>query len=218
MLRDLSLLGDHETASTEAPPLAALHGRRSNTATRLRAYPKGSPRRFRVERFIQQVYARRYGATLHLFAPVLVAVHAGEHIVAAAGYRPASEPLFLERYLRAPVEQCLQAAQIQAPPRERIVEVGHLASVRPGAGRLLMPMLGRHLAERGFEWVVATATEELRELFARVGLAPIVLGAADPAVLGVDAQAWGSYYAHRPLVVAGSIASGMAQLTRRGGR
>ena len=100
------------------------------------------------------------------------------------------------------------------PQRERIVEVGHLASVRNGAGRMLMPFLGAHLVAKGFEWVVSTATAELHSLFCRLGLAPLVLGAADPAVLGTDATDWGSYYDHQPQVLAGSIVEGMARLTQ----
>jgi hypothetical protein len=178
-------------------------------------YDERAPLRTRVERFIQAVYRRRYGARIAAWAPVLVALEFGPDIMAAAGYRPAGAALFLERYLAAPVEECLRAHASPAPPRERIVEVGHLAAVRMGAGRLLMPLLGRHLAAAGFEWVVSTATQELRHLFRRMGLSPMVLGEADPERLGAEAAHWGTYYAHRPLVVAGSIATGMAQLERR---
>jgi hypothetical protein len=48
-----------------------------------------------------------------------------------------------------------------------------------------------------------------------MGLSPAVLGEADPERLGAEAVHWGTYYAHRPMVVAGSIAAGMAQLVRR---
>jgi hypothetical protein len=178
-------------------------------------YDTLAPQRARVEHFIQTVYRRRFGARVAGWAPVLVALESGSDIMAAAGYRPASEPLFLERYLDAPVEECLRTHAGLAPPRERIVEVGHLAAAHMGAGRWLMPLLGRHLAAAGFQWVVATATRELRRLFRRMGLSPVVLGEADPKRLGPAAAHWGPYYAHRPRVVAGSIAVGMTQLARR---
>jgi hypothetical protein len=181
----------------------------------LSVYDARAAQRARVERFIQAVYRRRYGARIAAWAPVLVALESGQDILAAAGYRPASEPLFLERYLDAPVEECLRAHTRSAPRRERVVEVGHLAAMRAGAGRRLMPLLGRHLAAAGFEWVVSTATRELRHLLRRLGLSPVVLGQADPERLGADAAHWGTYYAHGPLVVAGSIAAGMARLERR---
>jgi hypothetical protein len=178
-------------------------------------YDTLAPQRARVEHFVRAVYRRRFGAHVAGWAPVLVALESGPDIMAAAGYRPAGEPLFLERYLDAPIEECLRVHAGLALARERIVEVGHLAAAHMGAGRWLMPLLGRHLAAAGFEWVVATATHELRRLFGRMGLSPIVLGEADPRRLGPDATHWGTYYAHRPLVVAGSIAAGMTQLVRR---
>jgi hypothetical protein len=42
-----------------------------------------------------------------------------------------------------------------------------------------------------------------------------VLGTADPAVLGDDAVHWGSYYDHRPLVLAGQLDEALRQLRRR---
>jgi hypothetical protein len=181
----------------------------------LAVYDEHATQRARVERFIQAVYRRRYGARIAAWAPVLVALESGPDILAAAGYRPAGEALFLERYLDAPVEQCLRAHARPAPRRERVVEVGHLAAMRMGAGRRLMPLLGRHLAAAGFEWVVSTATRELRHLLRRMGLSPVVLGQADPKRLGADAAHWGTYYAHGPLVVAGSIAAAISRLERR---
>ena len=102
------------------------------------------------------------------------------------------------------------AIQIQ----REFVSLESPTSVRNGAGRMLMPFLGAHLVAKGFEWVVSTATAELHSLFCRLGLAPLVLGAADPAVLGTDATDWGSYYDHQPQVLAGSIVEGMARLTQ----
>jgi hypothetical protein len=187
---------------------------RHKATARLHLYSMHAPGRRAIEHFIREVYADRYEARLQSFAPLLVALEAEGVILAAAGYRPATQPLFLERYLHAPVDTVLRAMTPDAPPRTRIVEVGHLAAMRAGAGRVLMPLLGAHLADLGFEWVVSTATAELRNLFARMGLEPLVLGVADPTVLGADVVQWGSYYTHRPLVLAGSIEAGMARLGR----
>lgn len=180
------------SAAAPAPALVSIH--------------REHPERAAVERFIRTVYAGHYGADVRQFAPHLVALHdADGEVVAAAGYRPAAiEPLFLECYLPAAVEKLLGDAG-QHTERARIVEVGHLASGRTGAGRRLIGLLGPHLAQQGYQWAVSTVTEELHRLFLRMGLAPTALGAADPAALGADAAAWGSYYDHRPLVLAGQI-------------
>lgn len=204
------------SASPVAEPRSSSNAARPRDANGLRlcVYPTETAHRGQVESFIRDIYWAHYRARIRTLAPVLVALSAGGRIVAAAGYRAATQPLFLERYLPAAVEQCVHDACGVMPHRERIVEVGHLASVRNGAGRMLMPFLGAHLVANGFEWVVSTATAELHSLFCRLGLAPLVLGAADPAVLGADAADWGSYYDHQPQVLAGSIVEGMAHLTR----
>lgn len=186
---------------------------------RLRLHRPGEPGRKEVEAFIAAIYTQRFGATLQQFAPLLLSLcdESGEHIVAAAGYRPASETLFLERYLAAPIEQMLaRQAGAATPARGRIVEVGHLAAARSGEGRRLIMLMGPHLAEQGFEWVVSTLTTELRHLFLRIGVTPLALGLADPAVLDPDeARLWGRYYEHRPVVLAGHLPQALQQLARR---
>jgi AcrR family transcriptional regulator len=190
---------------------------RGTSASRLHLHPVSSARRAEVEAFIGAVYRERYGADLRHFAPMLLSLHDEQgNCVAAAGYRAAdSGPLFLERYLPGVVESLLPAPPGRWPLRQRIVEVGHLAAVRAGEGRRLILLLGPHLAGQGFEWVVSTLTQELRNLFVRMGVAPLALGVADPAVLGDDAAQWGSYYDHRPLVLAGRLDAALQTLARR---
>ena len=184
---------------------------------RLAVHHAGDPERARVEEFIHDVYARRFGADVSAFAPVLVSLHdpVDGSIVAAAGYRRAhGATLFLERYLDAPVEQVLAAQGGAVPPRDGIFEVGHLAAQRAGEGRRLIFLLGDHLAGVGAQWVVSTLTEELRHLFVRLGITPLALGRADPAVLGDTASQWGSYYDHRPVVLAGQVQQALRLLAR----
>jgi hypothetical protein len=108
----------------------------------------------------------------------------------------------------------LTAHAAATPPREQIVEVGHLAAARAGEGRRLVLMMGSHLGGRGYEWVVGTLTGELRQLFLRIGIVPLTLGVADPALLGDDAQNWGSYYDHSPVVLAGHLPKAMRHIAR----
>jgi hypothetical protein len=178
----------------------------------------GDPARPRVEEFIRRVYDERYGARVRQFAPVLVSLRDAADpdapVLAAAGYRVATQPLFLEHYLDVPIEHAL-AVEAARPPRERIVEVGHLAAVRAGEGRRLILRLAQHLAGLQVEWVVSTLTEELRHLFTRMGVVPRALGAADPARLGQAAHDWGRYYDHHPVVLAGHLPLAMRRLVER---
>lgn len=185
-------------------------------ASPLSVHRPGDPGRSEVEHFVRQVYASRYGADLKSFAPVLVSLQQDGVIVAAAGYRPAARgALFLERYLKRPVEMLLAGEDGVAPERPLIVEVGHLASTRAGEGRRLIRLLAPHLAAQGYDWVVSTLTEELRRLFLRLGVTPLTLGVADPAALGADAACWGSYYDHHPAVLAGRLLPALRLMARR---
>ena len=170
-----------------------------------------------VERFIHGVYRERYGARVQHYAPVLVSLRNAEHeIIAAAGYRIAdTAALFLERYLPQPVEALLARDTTQRVTRARVVEVGHLSASQAGAGKRLIHLMGPHLASLGLEWVVSTLTQELQHLFVRLGITPLALGVADPALLGTAASDWGSYYDHRPVVVAGRIDLALRMLERR---
>jgi hypothetical protein len=170
-----------------------------------------------VERFIHGVYRERYGARVQHYAPVLVSLRNAEHeIIAAAGYRIAdAAALFLERYLPQPVEALLARDTAQRVTRARVVEVGHLSASQAGAGKRLIHLMGPHLASLGLEWVVSTLTQELQHLFVRLGITPLALGVADPALLGAAASDWGSYYDHRPVVAAGRIDLALRMLERR---
>jgi hypothetical protein len=196
-------LSPHSSARA-APGGPAVPG--SLTPQRLTVHGRDDPSRAEVESFIARVYASRHGAQVQHFAESLVALRQGNSIVAAAGYTPAgTAPLFLERYLSAPVQVLLAARTPLPVPRAGVVEVGHLAAERAGEGRRLIFLLAPHLASLGVQWVASTLTSELRQLFVRIGVTPHVLAAADPAALGPEARQWGSYYTHQPVVVAGHL-------------
>lgn len=194
------------------PPMAAL------AQAQLRMHGQGDADRGEVERFIAGVFARRFGARVPAFAPILVSLRDPGNgvIVAAAGYRPARQgPLFLERYLTAPIESVLGGHTDVVLAREVVVEIGHLAASRAGAGQRLMMLLGPHLEQQGFRWVVGTLTQELRRLMLRLGITPLALARADPNALAEQAAAWGSYYEHGPVVLAGELRPALRRLARR---
>ena len=179
---------------------------------RFRLHRGGDEARAGTERFIAGVYRQHFGARLNHFMPVLVSRGSDGAICAAAGYRSAVEPLFLERYLPQPVEQVLAAAIGQPAARGEIVEIGQFASQFAGEGRRLMLELARHLVDTGFRWAVMTATAELRRLFRHQGLSALPLAAAQRRCVGDEAPLWGSYYRHAPKVLAGDLRASLATL------
>jgi hypothetical protein len=176
---------------------------------------RGDARRAQVEDFIATVYRSHYGGRIPCWAPTLVTSSIDGRLAAGAGYRPAGETLYLERYLAMPVEHAIAAHAGTRVDRNSIVEVGHFASSNAGEGRRLMRWLAGHLAGLGCRWVVCTATRELRELLVRLGVRPYALAPADPAQAGEDAADWGRYYDHLPVVIAGDLLRSLAVLARR---
>lgn len=165
-----------------------------------------SPVRVGAENFIRRVYAKHFGAEVSTFAPNLLLLEQNSQIVAAAGWRNAAvSRLFLESYLDEPIEHAMASLANQAVSRDRIAEVGNLASEKSGSSISVIISLAKHLDQLGHEWVVFTATSELIGIFSRIGLPLLALTPADPSRLGETAKSWGRYYDTQPIVVAGKI-------------
>jgi len=169
------------------------------------------PHRDSCESFIAARFQRAYGARVRHFSPHLLGIRdALARWRAVSGYTPADgQTLFLEQYLDASIEVELALRTGHPVARESIVEIGNLAVASPGMARLLIPLFARHLHRLGYQWVVFTATRELRNTFARLGLKPLAIAAADPARLADGDGNWGSYYANEPIVMAGKISHGL---------
>jgi len=154
-----------------------------------------------LERFIAERFRSAYGASVgHFCAHLLGMRDARGAWQAAAGYTPAaSGALYLEHYLDRPVDIEL------AVPRERIVEVGNLASAARGFGKRFLPALRRYLLDLDYRWVVFTATREVRGILQHLAFETRALAPASPERLPDHGAGWGTYYAHDPSVMAGTI-------------
>ncbi len=174
---------------------------------------QGEARRAEIERFIHIVFKRAFGARVSHFLPYLLSMRQNGKLLAALGIRPAAErPLFLENYLDKPVENTLAERVARPLERGRIVEVGNLASVCGGGARALIITLTAYLKGAGYEWVVFTATPQVRNHFAKLGIELIPLVPADKACLGEAQRDWGTYYERGPVVVAGGVDQGAKAL------
>ena len=130
-------------------------------------------------------------------------------VLAAVGMRDASrQRLFLEYYLDHPVELSVRELAGVTVERERIVEIGNLASRDRRASRRLFNLLARHLHAERFEWAVFTGCSSLHRMFAALGIETVTLGRALQSRLPVEQQTWGGYYEDDPHVVAGCVGLG----------
>jgi len=194
-------------AERDAPPPGT-------PVARLEAVPGTHPLRASFEQFIAARFDHAHGARVTHFLPHLVGMRdARSRWKAALGYGAAIDgPLFLEQYLDRPIEEALTVALGWPVHRAGIVEAGNLTAASAGAARALIPLLARHLHRLGYRWVVFTATREVRNSFRRLGLRPLQLAQANPALLPDAGASWGSYYRHDPRVMAGKISLGLQVL------
>ena len=187
------------------------------TLFKLSPIAPASPCRVAAEAFIAGAFLDKHGARVREFLPELVGLQnrTGD-LRAVAGYRSAATgALFLEQYLAGPIEKDL-AGQIGVPVvRGDIVEVGNLAGGSCRSARHLVSLLPRYLLDRGYTWVVFTATGVVREILTSVGASLVDLVAADGARLAGGAGAWGRYYQNDPRVMAGYLHSGIDLSARR---
>jgi hypothetical protein len=171
------------------------------------------PLRLQVEQFIAQRFLDMHGARINSFMPLLVALFGEQgNILAAVGIRSAEvDGLFLEHYLDTPVEQAISSKAGRAmsiPQRDRIVEIGNLASIDRRASRSLFKALADLLNAENFEWAVFTGCSSLQRMFKILGIETVSLGRALQSRLPVDQQTWGGYYENGPRVVAGKVSRG----------
>ncbi len=177
----------------------------------LQQVPRGAPVRGELERFIATAFRDRHGAQIGSFMPDLLGMRnvTGE-LRAVAGYRTAQqERLFLEQYLDQPVETVLAAKLARPVERAQIIEIGNLASNGCRQARHLVSLLPPYLLDRGYTWVVFTATSLVRNVLESVGAELVELAVADRSRVTIGNDMWGAYYRNDPRVMAGYLPDGL---------
>lgn len=165
-----------------------------------------STRRDALEACVADTFARRYKARIEHFLPYLLSLNLSNQLGAVVGLRLAGETsLFLEQYLRRPVEQAVAGAYRTPVDRAQIIEVGNLASIVPGSAALLFGLLPIILHEAGIRWVVCTATPQVQSMLDRLDFPAKKICSADAEVLGDSKKDWGSYYDCLPDVIVGDV-------------
>lgn len=170
-----------------------------------------------AEQYVAERYQAAYHAELHHFLPWLLTMRCLGSLSGVAGMGPASgQPLFLERYLSAPVEQVLAAHSGTGVARADVVEIGNLSADQRGASHLLFVVFSAVLHRAGYRWLTFTATRALRNNLQKLGFPLLTLGAATLQQIPADEHAsWGSYYDTDPQVVAGSLDEAMRIIQER---
>jgi Thermostable hemolysin len=164
--------------------------------------PRAGGLRSAVEETIQDLYWKRYGATLPGFAETIVAeIEDHGAVTCAAGLRFGDEKFLSECYLDQPIENVLRDRTAVPVHRGGLAEVCHLASVGPNRSLPFVRSVIELLAENQIDWAVFTATGPLRKVLSRSGINMFELGHAARGRLA-HPSSWGSYFEHDPRVMA----------------
>lgn len=164
-----------------------------------------SPERAEMEAFVSMMFKRVHHATVTHFMPHLMGLRdASGKLLAVCGIRHAEhQPLFLEHYLDAPVEQVLSSRVGSQVARSSILEVGNLAVLAPETVRSLLASVSVYLHSTHSDWAVFTGITTLRNSLTKLNMPLQLLGEASINSLPVDERAaWGTYYDERPQVMA----------------
>jgi hypothetical protein len=143
--------------------------------------------------------------------PMLAALRDNSgRLSSVAGWRSAEHgPLYLEAYLKLPVEQELSSRTDRPIERGEIVEVGNLASGGCRTARLLVALLPRLLLAQGHRWIVFTATIGVRRILENLEAPVMELAPAVAACVAGRDDRWGRYYDADPRVMAGYLPDGV---------
>nr|WP_136250910.1 thermostable hemolysin [Ningiella ruwaisensis] len=169
-------------------------------AFEISAYQKKTSDRANVERFIKNGFLRVYGANIKISMPILIAIRRGEY-KAALGIRSANDRLFIEQYLKRPIEAELAGIN-RLVQRSQIAEVGHLFS---NTNRFALPLLltsGVSLFMNEYRYLTFCATQRVQDIIKGAGIPLHELAEAKAEKLAGNINNWGSYYLTQPRVVA----------------
>ena len=170
------------------------------------------PMRHQVEQFICEKYWFTFSACLASLPQQLIGLcDTHGELVAACGFSIANQrPLFSERYLGQPVEERIAALFTSKVARGNIAEIGSLACRNHTFLPMLFAAVVNYANEHHIDYLLFTATAQLRRHLQRLALPTQVLGNA-PAVALPEAERaqWGQYYDRQPLVLAGRTEDGL---------
>ena len=165
-----------------------------------------------LEAYVRTAFNRSHDADVSTFMPTLLAFRDGAgSLRGVLGIRSAADaPLYLENYLDRPVEQAIVAAGYHPVERDEVIEVGNLAAGSCLAAVRMVAQMPVQLMNRGYSWIVFTATSTVYEILLGLGAPLVELGRADPLRVARQGDRWGLYYDNDPRVYAGYLPDSLA--------
>jgi len=173
---------------------------------------------------VRERYANEFGAEVNPNPDAFVAGHSGvvaaDTVSACAGVTFGSDkPFFSERYLDEDVGSEIERIYGARPERQRIVEIGPLASRQGGAGKEIIRLTPVLMWCLGHRYILCTVTEVLTKVFhtLKIPFSPLQAASLD-RLSPAERERWGSYYESRPvtgIIPLNGIASLFTDITGR---
>lgn len=178
-----------------------------NPSPELEIHTIDATTRIQAEQYIARQFSRSYGAKIKEFLPLLLSLRCNNSLSAITGICPAGDKqLFVEQYLKHPIDAETSKLSSQITQRSTIVEIGNLASHQRGATLLLFVLLAELLHHAKFKWLVFTATPHVQKTIGKMGFHLTPITEALPHHINSSTIAdWGSYYETKPWVVLGRL-------------
>ncbi|WP_298768886.1 thermostable hemolysin [uncultured Shewanella sp.] len=156
-----------------------------------------------VECYINQRFNQVYQANIHHFMPILLEVSLKESLQATIGLTPGYfKHFYLEQYLLSSAESLLSELTQQPIERHSIIEIGNLATSHDSSGLILFSLMTSLLNKAQYEWIIFTATDEVKRLLERLNITLIPISLAQQ---NVEQSHWGEYYKNNPQVMAADL-------------
>lgn len=176
-------------------------------------FSKDSPEYSVIEDHIYAKLKKKYSFDTPYSFPYLLSLTCNNHICATIGICAAeSGPLFLEKYLKYPVEQEIGMCFKTAIRRESIVEAGNVISSWRGNNQLLFILLLDLLLRSDREWLTLFSNKEIDPVLKKINFTTIPLSQATVKMFADGKEQWGSYFHVAPRIVVLHIPSAMALL------
>ncbi|MBC0856495.1 thermostable hemolysin [Pantoea stewartii] len=156
-----------------------------------------------ARQYISNIYYKNYRATINPDPDIIIASRNKDtaELIACTGisFVSATQPLFSERYLSAPLDEIILKNTGHRLEHHQVIEVGSLASDNPHAAAdliRLMPIIAWFMGKKA---ILCTSTRRLRKLLAFHQVPFCMLSEASPEKLSPEIRAaWGSYYDQAP--------------------
>ena len=147
--------------------------------------------------FIKECFEKHYNANISIFLPRLIGIYKNNNIQAVFGINE-NNNFFISNYFEENIDDIIFN---KLNKKVKICEIGNLAVCKKGLMINLFKNINSYLLDKGYEYLLCTATTLLANSFKKQNIEIIEIGIANPNKLSKEIlETYGSYYETNPKV------------------